>query len=327
MLIGTKKTRLGPRPCEEHFDYLEGIVNRYVAADIPIELITMWGGQKGYGVCDGFFSAEIMDVMAMRRFAAVNAMVQQLHRPGIHVRVVWEDLTEMVMSHCGTLNVSNHVHTYREHLVALMNAMGINYVDIVCETTLLCQQGVSISGFLSDVCRYSAAMYDYWQASRLTPTSEWEQLSEYTTLRSLGWTGIIPQEQREYYIQRAKTENPLSDTDEHIKGICTYFAIALARYQHKMLRATANDANGAIPPIKMSFVPYPPGTPHAMSKGRVELKVKDGKGSNKTIPPWAGFAVFVGNDASLISVNGWRQVRHETERASIGDVEVNVLTV
>lgn len=315
-LLGSKKSRLGPRPCQEHFDYLQSLVARYVSSGQPIEIMTRWGAAKGYGVCE-YVGAELSDILALRRFAAIEKSVRRLYVPGIHIQVIWEDITELALNQQGFLETACLMNGYQEHLSDCIQSLGMSYVEIVPESRLLARNGTDLSCFLSKVRRNTALMLDYW---KVAGNEQPEATPEYDALVAAGWKGTIPMVQWEHYISRARSEQPDSKPDDLIRSVCTYLGNALARIQVKMLRYD-------MPPVALSFVPYPPGTPHQLYRGRVECKVKDSKNSNKTIPPWAGYGVFTGDDCSVIGVQEMmvKQERLRKVRAVVNDVEIDVL--
>lgn len=318
ILIGSKKSRLGSRPCQEHYDYLASVTNQYIEAKEPIQVHTRWGAAKGYGLCS-LQTADLSDILALRRFAALSASVKTVHDAGIRVKILWEDVTELALNQQGLLSSADCINAYHEHLCDCIRTLGLDFIEIVPESRLLADNGTDLTCYFSKVRRNADLMTSYYQV--VSTTDHPEQSAEYASLATAGWKGVIPKEQWEYYISRAASEMPGQPTAKLLQSVCVYLGNALARGQVKMLRHTG------LPPIMFSFVPYPPGTPHQLMKGRIECKVKDSKNSNKTIPPWAGYGVFTGDDCSVIGVQEMISKQNELEMvsASMNDVKINVL--
>lgn len=315
ILLGSKKTRLGPRPCDDHYHYLVKLVERYMTTGQPIEMVTMWGGLKGYGLFD-IDQADLLDLLGLRRFASLNAQVRTIYAPGIRVRIIREDVTELILANDkSTVEIGYHMHQYRAHLCNLLRFFALDFIQIDDESVLLFKSNTDLSHFMARVMDNAEALYAYWIAS--DGVQDPSALPEYKALCDKGWRGIIPQCQRDWYIARVGSEYPDMDYALRVRRVCVYLGNALARGQFKMLHGNTSDEQGTIQPIKASFVPYPPGTASEMSKGRIEYKLKDSKSSNNTVPPWSGYCVVRDSSVNAVGVGEWRVIACQCERLSV----------
>lgn len=289
ILYGTKKTRIGGAPTTEELTDMMGRIARFVAVGAPVEIITLWGATKGYGLDPNRLGVDIADLLGLRRYACLNAMVKEVYPPGLLVRIIREDISEWVLT-SDTTGLDTKIKLYVGQLAALCLVMGQGqHITVEGESDILGRLGITPAQFDSLGQRNTDRFLAYWDASASVAEQDRSSLPEHNALVGLGWNGTIPDATRGYYIDRASTEHQGASRRTLIGKVCRYFGNALARYQVGLYGGRFRDRAGDITPLKASFVPYPPGTPVLQRKGRLEYKVKDSKNSNNTIPPWCGF--------------------------------------
>lgn len=198
--INTKKVRHGPRPSPANIKSVGDLIGPCVRDSRPIEVLTMWGAAKGYAQ-HAVRTADLLDLMALKRFAALQADVVRLHAPGVHVRILWEDYTEAALT-------GYRSDEYHDSLVELIRATGLGFVEVVKESSLIAGPE------FADDCRNNAAAILAGEEAKV------------------GWRGEIAWD---HYIERAASEYPdLPDQDRRAK-VAQYLGITLARYQHRMM--------------------------------------------------------------------------------------------
>jgi hypothetical protein len=295
ILFGTKKTRLGNAPTPQEMGTMAGRIQKWVEIGSPVEILTLWGAMKGYGQAEDRLDADIMDLIGLRRYADMQSQVAQVYEPGLCVKIVREDVGEIALSGSSD-SLSARISPYQTSLDHLCEVCGFaDHIRFVDESQVLANRGVSQTKFLQKGKANAEVLFHYWVASLNEPdTTQWENLPEYAALQALGWKGTIPAETREHYMNRVATEHPTMPTAEKISQVCTYLGNALARVQVGMFVGAYQDKDGkVIPPIRTSFVPYPPGTPATLRVARVDYKVKDSKTSSNSTPPWCGFGFLI----------------------------------
>jgi hypothetical protein len=288
ILVGSKKIRIGAAPCSEHYQHLVERVERFTSRNLPIEILCLWGAVKGYGLDPSRLLPDIADLLAIRRFVALNAQVQQVYSPGLRVRLIRENIGEHVLSTCPE-NVTHNAAIYGKSLDAIALALNPTlHVAFENESDIMGNMGLTPRQFIKQGIANGQVIHNYWQASHDLPDEQKGQVPEYTEAQAIGWNGVIPNCIRQWYLDRVSAEHANEDEAQRGKQVCVYFGFALARYQVGLYRGSFSDGQSIIPPLKASFVPYPPGTEEVMRKGRLEYKVRDSKGHNTT-PSWCGF--------------------------------------
>ncbi len=191
--VSSRRIRYGPEPSREH---LEESLQCAVSETRPVHVLTMWGGEKGYGIAPKQ-DADWLDVMALKRFACLNRDVRKFHEPGIRVTIVMENYTGRVLSGYDS-------PAYRLSLQRLINATGLDFVSIVTESSLIDQ-----STFGRLVHKNAKAIFKGNETS-------------------VGWNGPIAWE---HYMGRVLSENPDYDETAQRMKVSLYLGITLARYQ------------------------------------------------------------------------------------------------
>lgn len=198
--INTKQVRHGARPSPANHDFLQGMIARFVADDRPIDVLTMWGAAKGYGQFD-IRTADLMDVMALKRLACLQADVQRHHKPGIAVKLIWEDWTEDALG-------GFRCQQYHDSMVRLIHTLGVHFVSVVKESTL-----IEDGDFYDLACNNAKAI----MGGRLA---------------EIGWQGEVAWD---HYMQRAASEYPDLPEEGRREKVALYLGITLARYQRKVV--------------------------------------------------------------------------------------------
>lgn len=296
-MYGTRKTRFGSAPDPEQRTFMDGLIDRYKAQGSPIQMIGMWGAIKAYGLCNDRNGIDVYDAMAIHRLNCVANDVMRFYPLGLEVTIISEDVTEQVLGSSGE-QLQHRVAAYEGNLKRYA-ATHSDAVRIVSESELLHRIGKTTDDFLTLGETLTRHLSAYWTASSQIPTTEWESLSEYKTLQSVGWNGVITPEMREHYLNRCGSEYPTMGSDGRARMVCRYFGNALARYRMGMIGSGVEDSQGKIPPIKGGFGTLGPGVSKAMLKGRVDYKIKTSKNSKNSTPPWCGWGMLARANDSL----------------------------
>jgi hypothetical protein len=279
-LVGSKQTRMGTRPSSANLAHLATVCENCVAEERPIQFVTMWGGIKGYNQHD-IRCADFLDLMALKRIMTLNEDVRRFHEPGIALNIFLEDFTEEVLG--GYIE-----QTYHDTLVALIEAVGIAYIKIIKESTLI------PAGFADKAEENAKAIMD-------------------GRADAIGWQGPIPWS---HYLERAATEHPTFSEAELRAKIAIYLGIAIGRYQYGILPRSD---------LKLSFCPYPDTVPDSMRRGRLEYKVKSSKNSKKAVAPWTSFGLLRESDWTSVSVRDLRSMNVTTDTVKINNATIPVL--
>jgi hypothetical protein len=327
ILYGSKKIRLGRAPTEEEREFMIDRVSQWVESGHPLEIISLWGATKGYGIFGDRLGVDLSDILGIRRFMKLDTDVRSIYSPGTDITIIREDLGEVALSG-NQPELGNKILRYTTELDRLTKVLGVSdHIKFLDESALLKGKGLSPEEFLLKGQENARKFFSYWVASSNVSEDERDKLPEYKELTRIDWRGTIPDVMREHYLDRVGTEHPTASIEEKVEFVCTYLGTALARYHTRLFGGTFKTPGGVvIPPIKASFVPYPPGTPESLKKGRVEYKLKESKTSNNTVPPWAsfGFVIPNGDNGLKLSVSSVGQMRNINPRDIVpGSIDIN----
>ena len=310
-LVGSKKIRLGPCPTKDQFAALVSIVDFYTSRNLPIQMLTLWGAIKGYGLFEERLEADVLDLCALRRYACLTKQVESIYPPGLQVTVFSEDSTEMLLSpEMVTLDMKIGAYSYS--LCELVRSLDIRQrVRFVAETDRMKDIGVDLKEYMNASESAAKLVFDYWSALKRTDYQGGASLPEFAALRNMGWKGEIPKCMWDYYFARAQTEKPNSSEEERAWYISLYFGNSFSRYKYGTVAAPLYNGQRA-PAIKASFAAYPAGVSEAMKLGRIEYKVRDSKNSSTSTPPWAGYGFIEQSDSdyrvACVSVREYRSL-------------------
>lgn len=198
--INTKQVRHGARPSPANHAFLDNLLAGFMNRGVPIDVLTMWGAAKGYGQF-AIRTADLMDVMALKRLACLQAAVQQHYAPGIRVKLIWEDWTEEALS-------GYRCTEYHDSMVRLIHTLGVQFVSVVKESTLI------EDGDFFHQCQLNmdAILHD--------------------RLAEIGWQGAVAWD---HYMERAASEYPDLPESGRREKVALYLDITLARYQRKVV--------------------------------------------------------------------------------------------
>jgi hypothetical protein len=201
-LIGTRRTRFGPRPTLENEQFLRWLVDTHMLTRHPIPILLGWGAAKCYGQFRTD-KADLFDLMALKRLAELQADVQLHYPPGVKVTLLWEDWTERELAGRSSLN-------YHLSMLRLINGLGLVFVDLLTESLLV-----------------PADDEEFRQKARSNATAICHGHGA-----SVGWRGDIDWH---FYVSRAATEHPGEHAGDLRRRVAHYLGIALARYQFNIL--------------------------------------------------------------------------------------------
>lgn len=290
ILQGTRKTRFGGQFSEEQRGWLELTVSRFVKLNLPVQLLGMWGAVKAYGQTSiDRAGLDLWDALAVSRLSGLNECVSKVYSPGLRIRIVGEDITESVLGTTKNLDLENRISSYGVQLSRLLSSQNLEWEF---ESEVLKQIGVEFEKFNSLGSEIGSVLSKYWLESSGVPETERADLQSFKDLNTLGWTGILEDQMREYYLERASTEHPNSTIEHRVGVLSRYLGNSLSRYKVGMVSSHTFDSMGELPVVKVGFGAVAPGVPKSFLKSRLDYKVKTGTGNNTT-PPWAGFGVFV----------------------------------
>jgi hypothetical protein len=258
-VFGTKQRRFGPMPSPEIQVAVREILR---VSGKTITFFMPWGSRKqadGHGV-------DVMEFMALQQ---LRCLQMDLHQLGIKSNFVFrlEDLTDKYLFG-GTQETFVQSSEYMDTFVRLGHKMlGQGNVFMYQESYF-----TTTAEFNRHVEDYTPVFYQYLRG-----------MNHVETLRSIGWQGTLPQEQRDYYASAYKSYWPNGEKDVNME-MAKYFAATLARTK---LKATGAPLE---PHILIAFTHPVPGNP--VSKTRLHYRTIPQRFTNNHRSPWIGKGYF-----------------------------------
>lgn len=285
ILVGTKDLRYGPTPPPEHLVVIRKVIRESIERDEPIPVLIPWGGVKG----NMSSSLDVAELSAMRQILKVSEEIERLFSPGISAVVRVEDLGAkwLFRDQLGLSPVIDDYSTSLEKLVRLIDEK--RTISTVKEGLLMNEKEYFI---LSE--KLSLLIEAYITRTDAYPESIGKG-DAFEELKKLGWNGIIPIEQREFYRSRYRALYPMAAEEDHTQRLADYFAGAKAR---KDLHGTGIKGEH----VQITFMQPIPGAPANMFNNALYYRTTSASESRSHIPAWRakGF-LKIGRDNSVMT--------------------------
>jgi len=258
LIIGSKQSRYGAIQDPESLVSLREVINGSISNGDSIPIIVPWGGSKQ----SSFLGVDIADVCALKQIQCMYNRVLDSYKPGLNILIRLEDLTDKVIFGVGERDAQIENYTIAiQKLIKILN--------------------IPVKSFLESEIM---GPHEFLEASRKYGQTIFMALNQKTEekkfhlLKSIGWTGIIPEEQFNYYVKCYAKFYPTLSVEKRFEKICMYFGSSLAR---KNLHGTGVDKWA----INLSFAPPIPGAPGGR---RIYYRTIPERFTNCHKAPWIG---------------------------------------
>jgi len=319
ILIGTNNTRYGPVPPPETLVSVRAIVRDSIEKGAPIPVLIPWGGRK----TDPTSSIDIAEVMSLRVMEALHRRVQEFHPAGLTINVRLEDLGAWyIYANEGGASRASSI-AYTEDFQKLAFVLGLTkFIHPIAESSLMDERA-----YFDRSNVIAATIYGYLMSSEGRPAEEWSKLVQYEALVGHGWKGLIPREQRDYYLNRYARLYPGDGREKNTARLADYLAGSLVRYQMGGSAAPAKES------ILISFVPPVPGAPDRPGTPRLYYRTLPASAARTHIPAWRGKGYLkIGEGTITPKICAFHDVPENIHRQSVllesdcGLVKVKVAT-
>jgi hypothetical protein len=256
---------------------------------------------------------DLAELLWMVRLSELREQVRRIYPPGVDLTVVMEDWGKLIMG-APFPDLSARISNYLAH-VRRLGQIVCPDVKFVGESELfrdrrvpqaLAEHAGVASGqsvdweiFLRLSQRFGAMFLTYLEETEqrdLVPkaghvSAAHDSLESLASLRSAGFQGCVPLEQRAYYAVRASNSLRRDlDPDEARRSVATYLGVVLARGRLQLISPAASDEQGEIPVLKLSFVQTAPGSPASLVRNRAERVacLRHSRRCGSKVAPWRG---------------------------------------
>jgi hypothetical protein len=272
-LVGTHHVRFGPAPNPESLVAIRSIVRRAIENNKPIAILIPWGSKKP----DNTKSIDIAEIMGLKMLYCLQQRVSQVYAPGISINIRIEDLSGWYIfeDEPGSVDASKKYVVDFESLITILGLT--NFIKPIRESDLCSNVDFHTC---SDIIMQKILAYLKDSDKNGIDIS----LPSFQELNELGWKGVIPVEQREYYYARY-TKLYHCDADTVRFKLAKYLASCLARHK---LNVRCDDPEWHKDFIELTFCPPVPGAPDALVSRRLYYRTIHDKYTRDHIPPWRG---------------------------------------
>jgi hypothetical protein len=293
-LIGTGQVRLGPQPSIDSQYAMRRTIEHYQEANQPIPVLIPSGPKKPVSGK----SIDIAELFAMKTLAALNARILPHHAPGLRIYVRLEDLTGYELEGWEP-KLGEDMAQYTSDFAKLVKVLGYDFIVPMLESTMSTREA-----FRSMSETIYQPMSQYVKDSRVKGIDARESIPAWHDLVALGWTGIIPQEQRDYYFDRYRRIYPDFPQDRIEDLMVRYLATTLARIKIGALGMP----EGITDYLQLSFVLPIPGAPKGLTAKRVYYRTMPLKLAKGHVPYWRAKGYFKMNEEGVKpSLTNWHE--------------------
>lgn len=280
-LLGTKDTRFGALPPPEHAVVIREVIRESINRDVPIPIVVPFGGIKAN--LSG--SVDVAELSAIKQIVNLSKLVRSHYSPGIRANFRIEDLNATYLY--GNSDQKLPVETLvailgytqsMKHLIEIL-ASGTGILDKP-ESAMMVDKEYYATANL-----YLEPMLEYLNYSD-NSVNLLGMGSAFAKLVSMGWKGVIPPDQREFYLQRYPHLYPNEPRSSYLKRLATYLAGSKARYD---LNAKGNPAEAIYEGkkfIQINFSQPVPGAPTDMFNNTLYYRTVPMSEARTHMPAW-----------------------------------------
>jgi hypothetical protein len=266
-VLGTKQTRYGPKPSPESIVAIRDIIRHYVSQRLPIPFMVPWGSEKPNGS-----GIDVAELSALKTIHALQNRISSHYQAGAVFNIRLEDASAPHLFDDKD-EARKNAKLYTDAFVKLVYVLGIDgFVKAIPESTLTTEE--TFNAEADSIVPY---MEQALKALQFGNEAEGKAL-----LQSLGWSGSITQEMRDYYYGQYAKLYPHHSIEGHIKILARYFAGSLARYRLK-IRGDAPEWQGKF--LDLSFPAPIPGTAQLFNR-RIYYRTVPSEFTSNHMPAW-----------------------------------------
>ncbi|MDD5649112.1 MAG: hypothetical protein PHF86_01655 [Candidatus Nanoarchaeia archaeon] len=280
LIISTKDNRYGPIPNPESQVIIRDVIRKSIKLNIPIPFLTGWGGRKPFTVT----GIDVAEVLAINQILTLNRCIKKYYEPGIKVNIRVEDTGANWLYRKDPTN-KVAVKEYSNNFSKLIDILQDEpVITIKKESDMMEEQS-----YFNLSSQYSKYIFDVLTLQIAYPDKNIEETPEYQKLNNIGWRGIIPKEQRDYYLNRYKHLCPNLNEEEYVNMLSDYFGGSKARYD---LNGTGKPITEIGNHIHLTFVAPVPGVPESLFNNAVYWRTLPATQGRTHISPWRAKGYF-----------------------------------
>lgn len=287
-ILATNQVRFGPLPSIENQAAIRAVVRKCVELDSPIPMLVPWGSKKPVNSS----SVDVAEVFALKTLNCLHKRISEHYSHGVDMRIRVEDLSGFFLfkdeGEAGLRASTKYVRDFK----SLIEIFNFPFLNLFLETEHSFQYE-----FIAEVNKTLPSMITYITKSDELGIQRAQQLPCWEVLKSQGWHGDIPIEQRDYYRNRyAKIYQ--SSIEEQTAKLAEYLSSSLARYRLGLTGARKEWGRDF---IQINFANPVPGFPDSLGSTRINYRTVPMKYTRDHIPPWRAKGYYKIHEDSSIS--------------------------
>lgn len=287
-ILATNQIRFGPLPSIENQAAIRAVVRKHVETDTPIPVLVPWGSKKPVNSS----SVDVAEIFALKTLNCLHKRISEHYSHGVDMRIRVEDLSGFFLfKDEGNIGLDAS-EKYVRDFVSLTSLFNFPFVEVFLET-----QHSSLDTFVTEVHKTLPSMIEYIRKSDEIGIDAAQQLPCWSVLKSHGWHGEIPIEQRDYYRSRYAKIYQSSIEDQTAK-LAEYLSSSLARYRLELTGARKEWGRNF---IQINFANPVPGFPDSLGSTRSNYRTVPMKYTRDHIPPWRAKGYYKIHEDNTIS--------------------------
>lgn len=278
-IIGSKQHRYGPVPDPESLVEIRAVVRKAMNAGVPIPILIPWGASK-----QGPWVLDIAEVMALKQLACLERRVYTHYKPGVHIRIRLENLTdESMFGDKWIPKTDAYVHGFKKLFKSLMTG----YADLVTEDELMFRKAFRDQVMVNSELIFAAMGRQEGQRGNWLRQAIPE------------WHGELDDVILDYYRHAYDRFYPDEEREERDLRLSRYFGGAISRFQ---LQGTGALKEWGKDYLTLSFT----GIPWGKNGKRIFYRTIPSRYTNQHRAPWIGkgYVRIKGSEATP-AIAGW----------------------
>lgn len=293
-MLASSKVRFGPTPSPESLVAIRKVISTSINDDQPIPVLCPWGSKKPSNT-----GIDIAELGGLKTLACLQKRVTAHYTPGIQINLRIEDIGGYYLF----ADEGDDARKSSEHYVAdfakLIRILGLDFINIKFESEMMDEVSyTNVAEQIRPVLTQYMTETDAYGMASISELESWKQLE------LLGWKGVIPMEQRDYYRERYAKLYPGIGIREQTNKLATYLAGSLARYK---MKATGIEEQWGANFIQLNFAPPAPGTPAAIGDRRIYYRTLPEQMARTHLPAWRarGYLKIDSNNNVIPKIASW----------------------
>lgn len=278
-ILGTKQQRYGPKPTPEVQVGIRDVIRAYTGLGMPIPFLVPWGSEKPDGG-----GPDLAEMWGLKMLRCLNGRVRGHYPPGLVFNLRIDDASAPHLFFDRTEQAREDARHYSDLLEMLVLVLEMNpAVETVRESSLMSEER-----FNDEADTIVPAM----EAYLLNPAN----CNAYAQLVELGWTGLISEETKAFYLAQYFKLHPMDDSPKKYHRLARYLSGSLARKRLGVTGANPGWSNGY---LELAFFSSPPGVLYRFPRRVYYRTLPSGVTSNHMSPWRAKGYMLISNENEL----------------------------